>query len=227
MIKKTIFLAVLAGCSAVSAQTLSLSASAEKEVTRDEMVMRLFVEKKGKNLEELNKSVLADLNKALRTSRAGAQVASAGLNTYPVYDKNGRTDQWNVRANVEVRGLDKQAVSATGEALGQFMGFESLQFEVSRAAVEKARNELVAEVAKSFRERAQLTANALGYKAYEIGEVALDVSLPQSNRPVPQPRVMAMRAASLDMAVESAGALTEGGKEKVSTTLQGSVHLKN
>lgn len=227
MIKQTVLLTALALSGLASAQTLSLKATAEKEVTRDEMVMRLFVEKKGKSLEELNKAVLSDITKAQRASRAGAEVSSAGLQTYPVYDKNGRTDQWSVRVNVEVRGQDKQAVAAAGATLSQFMAFESLQFEVSRSAVEKARNDLVTEVSKSFKERAQLAANALGYKAFEIEEVALDVSLPQGQRPEPMPRVMAMRAAAVMDAQETIGALAEGGKEKVSTTLQGSVRLKN
>lgn len=205
-------------------QTLTLQASAEKEVPRNERVMRFFVEKTGKALDELNKNVTLDIRRAQKATYPGVQFVNAGISTNPVYDKSGRTDLWTVRATVELRSLDKQAVANSASSLAQFMAYESVRFELNQKELELARTELISEVSASFKERARLTAEALGYPRYEIAEVTLDV--PISDVPRPYPNLARAKVATFDNAVPLADAIAEGGKERVSTVMRGSVALK-
>lgn len=206
-----------------SAQTLDLQASAEKEVARNEMVIRLFVERNGREVDELNRLVIQEVAKAKRATPEGVQFANAGMSTSPVYDKNGKTDQWSVRATVEIRGVDRKAVASVGTALSQFLAFESIRFELSKAELEKTRNSLIQEVTTSFKERARIATESLGFTRYEISEVYLDVA--SSDVPRAFPQMTKAKTLAFESAQAMVDGLSEGGAEKVSTTVRGRVTL--
>lgn len=206
-----------------AAQTLDLQASSEKEVARNEMVIRLFVERNGRAVDELNKLVTQEVAKAKRATPEGVQFANAGLSTLPVYDKNGKTEQWAVRATVEIRGADKKAVASVGTTLSQFMAFESIRFELGKAELEKTRNSLIQEVTNSFKERARIATESLGFSRYEISEVYLDVA--SSDVPRAYPQMARTKTLAFETAQATVEGLSEGGVEKVTTTVRGRVAL--
>lgn len=205
------------------AQKLSLAETVSASVAQNEMTSRLFVEHSGESLPELNRRVAQVLRKALATREAGVVVAAEGLRTQPVYDRNGRTNRYTVRAVVSVKGTDLEAVSAVTERLASFMGFESVRFSVAPEQVRSVRVALSEQAAKSFMQRAQGMAKALGYKEARLLEGSLDGA--HEVRPPVTPyagkmRAMAMSAESVDMGLQQGA-----GEEQLSVTFSGTVEL--
>lgn len=203
------------------AQRLALSETVTDTVPQSEMTSRLFVERAGSNLPELNSQVGRTLKQALAMARPGVTVASEGVYTNPVYDRQGRTNQYTVRAVVSVKGTDVEDVAAVTERMSTLMGFESVTFSVAPAQLKAVRDRLGQEAAQAFMERAQRMAKALGYREARLVEGSLDGA--QLNYPQP----VVARAMTMSMASEKSGVNLEraAGVEQVSATFKGTVEL--
>jgi len=203
------------------AQRLALSETVSATVPQSEMTARLFVERAGENLPELNHQVGRTLKQALSTARAGVTVASEGVYTQPVYDRQGRTNRYTVRAVVSVKGTEVESVAAVTEKLSQLMGFESVTFSVAPSQLKAIRDKLGEDAAKAFMERAQRVAKALGYKEARLVEGSLDGARPVMPTPITaRPMAMAMSLEKSGVNLEQAA-----GVEQVSVTFSGTVEL--
>lgn len=203
------------------AQRLALSETVSATVPQSEMTARLFVERAGENLPELNRQVGRTLKQALSTARAGVTVASEGVYTQPVYDHQGRTNRYTVRAVVSVKGTEVEHVAGVTEKLSQLMGFESVTFSVAPGQLKAVRDKLGEDAAKSFMERAQRMAKALGYKEARLVEGSLDGAHPV------MPTPLTARPMAMARSLEKSGVNLEqaAGVEQVSVTFSGTVEL--
>lgn len=203
---------------AIAQSMLTLSENASMVVTRDELTVRFFVEKSGENIGDLNRAVFAELDKALSFSSQEARVTSAGLGTYPTYNKDGKLGGWRVRATVELKGTNMALISRRANSLSEFMAFESMNFTLSAGTRKTAQDSLLAEVSTRFKAKAREAAKALGFAGIRIHQVSLDSAHADLPMPVPRVAAMAMPAEGLDFAGMAS-------RETVSTTLTGTVEM--
>lgn len=220
--KRVLMLGLLASAMALTqAQTLSLVETVSVEVPQDELTAHLYVEESGASVSELNAAVGAKLRRALELRTPSVNITGAGIHTQPVYDKNGRTNRFTVRARVEVKSTDIAKASEVINKLANTMAFEGVTFSVSPTMRQKVSDSLMEEVSTRFQRKAQRAATALGYSRAELAEVSLNTSNGAPPRPM---KLMAARAMAME-AQPDMGLSSAAGVETVETTLQGSVKL--
>lgn len=213
-----------AALTSVQAQQLRLSETVRADITQDEMTVRFFTEAKGAQLNQLNQEVTKTLNRAFALKSKDVPVTAKGIYTQPVYDRNGRTGHYIVRASVEVKGTKLEQVSQITTQLSTFMAFESIQFSVSEATQRQTREALSVQAAQRFQDKAQKMATALNFARFEIEELTLDAD--QSHHPV-MPFKQASRAMAMSSDAAPAMDFSEhGGTQTLSVTLSGVVALK-
>lgn len=205
------------------AQSITLTESVSQEVAQDELTARFFVQQTGRQAPELTKKVTEQLNRAFSLSTPSAKVTHTGISTQPVYDQRGRTNEYQVRASVEVRSTKVDDVSKVANKLSEFMSFESLTYSVSAENRKQTQTQLNDMVAKAFLEKATKTAKALGYLEASIDTLSLDGA--QEPRPMqPMPKLMMSSRSAMDggpLNIEQGA-----GTERISSTLTGTVTLK-
>ncbi|TXH49582.1 MAG: DUF541 domain-containing protein [Burkholderiaceae bacterium] len=203
--------------------TLRLEAQAQREVTDDTVTATLFVERDGPQPAPLQSGVNAVLQTALADLKSDPQlqVRSGGYSTRPRYARDGRNDGWKVRADVVVESADAAAVSRAVTQVAGRLNVAGIGFRLSTERRAQTENDLTAEAAARFKEKARLAAKALGYADFELVDVGLNTGMPPS--PPIQARAMAM-------AVQSEAAVPvpiEPGRSQVSVTFSGTVRLIN
>lgn len=201
---------------APAAPVLRLSAETVRRVSVDEMTVTVASERTGEAPGALNSQVLAQLEAALAEARRtpGVVARLGNLQTQPA--PRGRPGPWQVRGEVILEARDFRALGELAGRLAQRLQISSVRFGLSgdrRRAVEQ---ELLAEAAAAFQDKAGAAARAFGFRNYRIGEITLGTAGPR-----PGPLVMRM-AASAEAAI---GVPTEGGEAEVQVRVEGTVLL--
>ncbi|EYC52773.1 hypothetical protein AZ34_03335 [Hylemonella gracilis str. Niagara R] len=198
-----------------AATTITLDAHASVEVDNDRMHVTLGTSEDGEDTRALTQRVLGRLNEALAQAQktSGVEARLGSVTTQPIYDAKGKTQRWTVSGSIVLQSRNFAELGALSSELSRDMRIQSVDFSLSSAAHDKARDQLIAELARSVDQKARATAAAFGFAQYRIQTLALDQS-----QAMPRPmRVLAM-AKGADMASESMPMPTEGGRTTV--TLQ-------
>lgn len=199
----------------------SLQAQAVREVAQDAVRITLATEVSAETQAQVSESLGKMVNDTLAAARKNTDVKSrSGMyRVWPMNDQNGRISNWRGRAEIILESTNIGAASALAGELSAAMPVSGLYFYLSpkaRAAIEE---ELLAEAAKAFTDRAQAVATALGFKGFEIREVSVGGAGARYESAAP--RMLAMAA---DKAAAPVPA--EPGTEEVSVSVSGSVFLR-
>ncbi len=202
---------------------MHLDAQARSLVDNDLMTVVMAAEAEGPRVQELSQRVLAMLQQAATRARAraGVEVRVGSVNTQPVWGPKGRTGHWRVRAELTLASTDVAGLGLLASELTADLQIASVQFSLSRAKSDEVESRLMTQVAEAFQRKAQVMAQALGFKGYAIKTVTLT----QSGNAPPPPRPVMLRSAA--PAAEAAVPIpAEGGKTEVVVTMSGAVELR-
>jgi len=200
----------------------TLEAQAFKEVSQDTVTITLSKEVSDPSQEAVLKALSDALDPVMKEAKAEdkVQARSGDYRVWPHTDDKGVITNWRGRAEIVLKSTDFAAASALAAKLSKRMPISGLGFSVAPETRAKHEQELLAEAAKAFQDRAQAVAAAFGYESYTVKSVNLGgVGMPYQ----PVPRMMAKAA----MADESASVPLEPGTEKVTVTMQGSIFLRS
>lgn len=197
----------------------SLSAEAVTEVARESVRITLAAEVSGNAQVDVTSALTETVDSVMKQVRGkeGIKAYSGNFQVWPMNDQDGRISNWRGRAEIMLESADFDAVSKLAADVADRMPITNLAFFV--APMERARHEeaLLQEAADAFRKRAEALTKAFGYDSYTIREVQLGGS-GASYRPEAR-RMMAMAADA------SAGVPLEGGTERISLSVQGTIFL--
>ena len=138
---------------------------------------------------------------ALKRADPAAQIESAGYQSYPVHTQAPgvapRVSGWRVRQTVSLRTTDLDRLAATVQAGQGVMVLGSLQFQLSRAARDRAEAQLIERAVANVQARVAAAAKALGVPLERVR--IEELSFGRRDEFVP-PQPMMMRAAMADAA---------------------------
>jgi len=200
--------------------TVSLQASAQRELPNDLLDATLYVEVNDPTPAGAANAVNATVNTALRTARgyAAVRARSGNSRTFPIYTRGNQLQGWRGRGEVRIESKDFEAASTLIGKLQESMQLGGIQFSVSVEARRAAENELIGEAIAAFKARAEIVRKALGGRGYKLQN--LEVS---SARDGPVPRLAMARAAPA--AQEVAPPAFEAGLTTITVNANGSIEI--
>jgi len=168
----------LSASQGTSAVTASLQATASQQVMQDEIRIVFSHEIKGSSASEVNRALAQALEqaRALVKDLTGFKLSNGSFRTSPSYNKEGKTDGWQGRAELVLTASDLPQAERAAGILGTALAVSSIQFSLSANKRRQEEKQLLTEVAQAFRDRAQAAALAFGFKAYKI--LSLDFGSP-------------------------------------------------
>lgn len=201
---------------------LSLSASAQTEVTKDLLGVVMNATREGSDAGSVQAALKQALDTALAEARKAAkpgqvEVHTGAFSLYPRYNSKGTISGWQGTAELVLQGRDMQAI---GQLTGRLptMTIARVGYTLSREASEKVESELAAQAIARYRAKAAEMAREFGYSGFSIREVNVQVSEPGGG-PVPMYAMARMEGAA-DKALP-----VEPGKGTVSVTVNGAVQM--
>lgn len=200
---------------------LALDASVSTEVPNDTAVMTLFAEREAGDAARAADAVAGLMDQATRRAKAeaGIEVRTGGVTTFPVHDRDGRVASWRSRGELILESKDFGRLSALGAELNPLMQIGNVHFRLSREARQQEENRLIEQAAEAFRQKANQSTRAFGYRDYTIREVTVSSGEP---RDFPPPVARMAKAASL----ENTPVPLEGGRTEVVISVSGSVQMQ-
>ncbi len=197
----------------------SLRAEAVREVARDTVRITLAAEVRDSLQAEVAASLSRTVDSVMQQLKGteAVKIYSGNFQVWPMNDRDGRISDWRGRAEIILESMDFELASKLAASVSDRMPISNLDFSV--AAKERARYEaeLLEEAAAAFKERAEATAAAFGFASYTIREVRLG-GAGASYQPEAR-RMMAMAADA------SGGIALEGGTERISLAVEGTIFL--
>ncbi len=202
---------------------LNLSAAVTAERKQDKIELVFTAQTEAADSSGANAQLIKSLNDAqMRLGKSvGVNVSSGAIQIYPVFGQKNEPTIWRGRGELV---LDSQDILAASQAADNLMGQLALSrvtFSLSDQARRQAHLLLTERAAKSFREKADMTARAFGYEKYEI--VSLEIT--DSGEMVGARPMLMGRIASADAMATPALDL-QPGQESVSVTVSGWVQLR-
>jgi len=200
--------------------TVSLQASAQRELPNDLLTATLSIEVNEASAAGVAKAINAALNRALGIAQQETAVrAWSGNNqTFPVYTRGNQLQGWRGRGELRLESKDFEAASKLIGKLQSSLQLQGIQFGVSPEARAAAENALIGEAIAAFKARAEIVQKALGGRGYKLQN--LDVS---SGHRGPIPRMAMARPA---MAAESvAPPALEGGVSTITVNANGTIEI--
>ena len=202
---------------------LQLTHQASRSVANDEMVVMMAIERDGPQVGPLNEAVVSQLNAAIAEARKveGVRARLGGVSTQPNYTREGKLNGWRVRGDVVLESSRMPALAQLAGKLGERLQMSSVQFRLSRERRRSEEQSLLREAAQGFRDKALQTAQAFGYKGYEIKELVLQ----PGQGAMPRPMMMARSAPDMAAAAPPPPLPDEGGDSEVTVAVSGTVEL--
>lgn len=206
------------------ATILSLSETAEREVTPDLLRAEFTAEASADTAAKAQGQVNAALEKAVaKLKAAGLLVSTGGYNTWEDQPRgnDGKPTgpaRWRANAQLTVSSKDSTKLLETAGSLQQDgLLMQGLGFDVSRELRRSLEDELTKEALARLKIRAELAANALGQSFDGWRQVRV------GSGPAPQqPRMMQMAMSAKAMAAPVA----EPGSRTISLRVDGDARLK-
>lgn len=201
----------------------SLEAQAFKEVRQDTVTITLVKELSDPSQEAVVKALSEALDSVMKDAKAESKVQtrSGNYRIWPHHDDKGAITNWMGRADIVLKSADFQAASELAAKLSDRMPISGMGFSVAPETRARHEQELLAEAAQAFKDRAQALAEAFGFDSYLIKNINLGgMGAPYQ----PMPRMMAMAAPAAESV---ANVPLEPGTEQVTVTMQGSIFLRS
>lgn len=209
------------------AHQLSLSASAQTEVARDQLAVMLQVTREGSDAAQVQTALKQVLDTALNEARRATDgqqmtVRTSGFSIQPRHGRDGRISGWSGNAGLTLEGRDAARIAALSGRLPG-MTIVSTGYSLSREARERHESALTEQAIRRFRERAAEMSRHFGYSGYTVREVTVqDAEVDGGMRP---PMVMARMSPAMAAAEAAAPLPTEGGQATLGVTVQGTVTM--
>lgn len=202
---------------------LSLSATVGASIEQDELSIVFNAQSEANSASTANEQLVKALNaaKAQLGKPQGVNISNGALQTYPVYGKASEPTVWRGRGELIIDSSDLSAVSSAADKLIGMLALSRVTFSLSDKAQRAEHSRLISQAADAFLQKAQTSAQAFGYEAYDI--IKLDIT---NSGEVMSPRPMlATRKASAD-AMSSPSLDLQPSRELVTVTVTGSVKLR-
>lgn len=201
--------------------TIDLSAEGRAHAANDMAVAEAYFESTGAEPATVAQTVNRAIAAALETAKKHptVKVQSSGTSTWPVYTKNTRDiSGWRMRSSLSLESRDMAALSTLIGTLQRTLAIGTLSVQPAPETVEKASDTATVAAIESFRQRANLVADALG-KSYRIKHL----NIGSQGGPQPVYRARAMRS---DMAMSAAEAApVEAGDTRIEIQVNGTIEL--
>lgn len=197
----------------------SLRAEAVTEVARDTVRITLAAEMRATEQTEVASKLTATVDSVMKEvkGKEGVKAYSGNYQVWPMNDQDGRVSNWRGRAEIILESTDFEAASKLAAQVADRMPIGNLSFFVAPRERARYEAELVQEAADAFRARAETLAKAFGYASYSIREIEIG-GAGASYQPEGH-RMMAM------VASDAAGVPLEGGTERISLSVRGTIFL--
>lgn len=225
---KTVTLACLLAAIPVSAVyadgvSVSLNASAVREVANDEFQAQLYTQHQGPTAAALAGELNRTLNRALAVARRYNDVdtRSGGYNSWPQYDKNGKIVGWSGRANLWLKSRNLTQASELTAQLQGFMLLDNASFQLSTQARRDAQRELIPEAIADLKAQAAIAAKALGKQSVSVRELSINSPM----APV-QMRAMSFKAAAPAAADAAPNVNWQPGNSQLQVEVSGKAELE-
>ncbi|UUD65572.1 SIMPL domain-containing protein [Pseudomonas seleniipraecipitans] len=202
---------------------ISLSTQVSHEVAHDLMQVTLYTEAQNQDPAALAAEITRTLNAGLAQARGvqGVTVSQGSRNSYPVYSEKGeQISAWRERAEIRLESADFAALSKlTGDML-KTLKMGGMSFSIADATRKKEEDALIKDAVTAFKERAQLTTEALGGSTYKL----VSLNLNSGGFVRPPMRMEAMKAASF--ASDSVTPDVEAGTSQVTMNSDGVIEVQ-
>jgi len=198
----------------------SLRAEAVTEVARDTVRITLAAEVRDSEQAQVAAALTSTLDSVMKQvkGKEGITAHSGNYQVWPMNDQDGRVSNWRGRAEIVLESTDFGAVSKLAAEVADRMPISNLSFFVAPRERARYEAELVQEAAEAFRARAEALTKAFGYASYSIREIELG-GAGASYQPETR-RMMAMAVSDA-----ASGVPLEGGTERISLSVQGTIFL--
>jgi predicted secreted protein len=200
---------------------IHFSVIAEKQVSADEIIVTMSVQRNGPDIAMLADQVNRTMKSALKTANKekGIQVETLNYQTNKNYQK-GKQSGWQVSQSMSLIGSDMEQMSELIGKLQAELQLNSITYQVSSERKQQIEDELSEIALKKFTAKAAKYSNSLNRSNYQI----VQISLSNQNTSPPRPMLMARQGAM--MAAESIAAPSiQPGDQKISITATGSIEL--
>ena len=213
------------GAAAEPRNVVQLSATGTVEVQQDLLVLNLVASKEAADAATVQAHLRQALDAALAEAKRSAlpgqmDVRTGAFGLYPRYDKDGKINGWQGRAELVLEGRDFARITATAGKV-QTMAIQQVTFGLSREARARVEGEAQTQAIDQFKARAGELAKGFGFASYSLREVAVNSNEMQ---PGPRPRMMAMEAKAGSFS--DASVPVEAGKAQVVVNVSGSVQMR-
>lgn len=206
-----------------AATVLHLSASTQREIANDQLVATLYVQDRQPQPAQLANRLNQLINRAQSDARGykNVEVSSGSYNSWPTYNKSGKIDGWQGRAELKLKSRDMAQGSELIAKLQGYMLLEGVQFVVSDDARRAAEKAMIPEAIAALMEQAQIAAKALGKRTLNMHQLTIGN---QSPPPVP----LLMRAKTLAMAADAevTPADWQPGRSQLQLQVNGQLELR-
>ncbi len=214
-------IAIAAGEHGLDYNLVRLDASATADVQNDQMRVDLVVEHNSRDAGSLPELVNADMRWALDAAakRPAVRAQTGEYSTQPEYAST-RIVGWRAIQELRLEGEDFAAVSALVTELQQKLQVRSMSFLPTRPTRLKAEGELTKQALKAFADKAQLIAEAMGAKSYEV----VDLNVGSAPEAVMYRRDLGVMAMSADAA--PAPVAVQSGTATITVNVNGQIQLR-
>ncbi|MBV7454112.1 SIMPL domain-containing protein [Acidovorax sp. sif1233] len=205
---------------------VQLSATGTVEVQQDLLVLSLATSKEAADAATVQAQLKQALDTALAEAKRNAQPGQLDVRTgpfglFPRYNKDGKINGWQGRAELVLEGRDFARITTTAGKI-QTMAIHQVAFGLSREARAKVEDEAQTQAIEQFKARAAELAKGFGFSNYSLREVAVNSN---EMAPGPRPRVMAAEA-KMGGAYADSAVPVEAGKAQVVVNVSGSVQMR-
>ena len=199
---------------------VDLQAEVSREVPNDLMNASLYAEVSDPSAARVADQVNRVTAEALKTAGEfkAVRARSGGSQTYPVYDRNGKSTGWRGRSEIRLESRDTQAMASLIGKLQSTMQLGGVSFVVSPDLRRSTENELINDAVAAFKARAEIVAKAIGGRGFKIRRIGISTG---GFAPGPRPMAMA-RAAPAEVAPPT----FEAGTSMVQVGVNGTVEVE-
>lgn len=200
---------------------VSFTTEARRDIANDQLVADLYVEMTDSDATRLAAAITKTLNEAIATGKRepAVRLTSSARSTWPIYDTKNRLTGWRTRAGLQLESRDFEAGARVLAGLQSSLLLDNVRFELAEATADKARGELVDTAIAAFRARADQVTRALGARAWQLVELAID-----TGDGMPAPMYRAARMAT--MAESMPAPEFAGGDTALQVSARGTIRLQ-
>ncbi|MCG8382175.1 MAG: SIMPL domain-containing protein [Gammaproteobacteria bacterium] len=198
-----------------------LTVSAQEEVENNTLVALLSVFAENKEAKAAASTVNEKTAWALAEAAKVKPVKTQTLNyrTSPIYKKQKVTG-WRVQQSIRLESEDTAMLSELIGTLQESLALQSINYQISHAAHQKAEELLTQKALATFQARAKIVAEALGAKQFKL----LQINIHHAAAPPVYPS--RMRAVETFADKAAAAPSFQKGVQTVSLSVSGSIQLE-